>query len=508
MSSETTNQPIDSYSTEPIQIAPWKRWAVNELVRQNLLGDNSVNNTLENVSDINGLSEKAAQSIKNIDLNDVDAGKSLFVWNMTDFRRQLRELKSAFPSNFLHTVATKTNPLEKIMEIASEEGIGAEAASLGELMMALKVHKPENIVFDCPSKTMKDIEITLKSGVGFTLDNLGEVGRVDAILNKLKLTPTQPIGLRLNPQIGLGTLATYSVSKPYSKFGVPITEEFNDVKQVYLQRKYMNMIHVHAGSQSYTMEQISVAIRRVLDLALDINKSAGYQQIKTIDIGGGLCTNFSTETNTPSLHDWANVLKEQCPELFTGEFKVITELGRRLLAKQGFVISKIEYVKTAGGRRVLLQHVGADVAVRTVYKPQNWPLRVTLFGADGQTLHPQQDELLSGELLYADIAGPCCIDDVLAPNLRPLPACNSGDLVLFHDTGAYYHSAYSYYNMRQVPALYSFEEPPHWTQDTDVILRDGVLGKDIKDHNGEVKFDLIRPQGSIESVLDFFTTKQ
>ena len=329
-------------------------------------------------------------------------------------------------------------------------------------------------------------------------------------MKKLNYTPldTQPVGLRINPQIGLGTLATYSVSKPYSKFGVPITEEFNDVKQIYLARPYMNMIHVHAGSQSYSMEQIAVAIRRVMDLALDINKASGFQQIKTIDIGGGLCTNFSTESNTPSLHDWASVLKETVPELFTGDYKVITELGRCLLAKQGFVISQIEYVKTAGGRRVLLQHVGADVAVRTVYKPQNWPLRATVFGKDGSTLHPEPEKLQDGSLPYADIAGPCCIDDVLAPNLRPLPTVKSGDFVLFHDTGAYYHSAYSYYNMRQVPALYGFEEPEHWAADVEDIMAKGLGGKDIKDNNGAIKFELIRPQGTVESVMDFFTTKK
>lgn len=505
MSSETTKQPIDSYSTDPIQVTPWKRWAVNELISQGLIGN--VSNTLENVSAVEGLSEKTAKVIQGINLDESDDNKSVFVWNMTDFRRQLNELSAAFPPHFLHTVATKTNPLQKVMEVARDEGIGAEAASLGELLMALKVHKPENIVFDCPSKTMKDIEITLKSGVGLTMDNVGEVGRVDAMLKKLNMTPTQPIGLRINPQIGLGTLATYSVSKPYSKFGVPITEEFNDVKQIYLQRKYMNMIHVHAGSQSYTMEQIAVAIRRVLDLALDINKDAGFQQIKTIDIGGGLCTNFSTETNTPSLSDWSTILQQQCPELFTGEFKVITELGRRLLAKQGFVISQIEYVKTAGGRRVLLQHVGADVAVRTVYKPQSWPLRVTLFDKNGNTLHPEHDKLLDNTLPYADIAGPCCIDDVLAPNLRPLPTVQSGDYVLFHDTGAYYHSAYSYYNMRQVPALYCFEEPSHWVNDIKQFESNNTKGNEIKDNNGSVTFELIRPQGSVESVIDFFTTK-
>jgi hypothetical protein len=62
--------------------------------------------------------------------------------------------------------------------------------------------------------------------------------------------------------------------------------------------------------------------------------------------------------------------------------------------------------------------------------------------------------------------------------------------------------------MRQVPALYCFEEPPHWAAEVEEILENAIRGPEIKDNNGEIKFELIRPQATVESVMDFFITKQ
>lgn len=307
--------------------------------------------------------------------------------------------------------------------------------------------------------------------------------------------PTSLIGIRLNTQIGAGAIVTHSVSKPWSKFGVPATELRAEVLAAYAARPWLNCMHVHAGSQTYSLRQLASAIEIMLSFAAEVNASAVARglakQIATVDIGGGLPVNFASEENTPAFADWAAELRASCPALFTGEYNVITEQGRRYLAKQGFIASRVEYVKQAGGRRVLLQHAGADIAVRTVYKPEVWPLRVTALRADGSPFPPADD---STELLLpADVAGPCCIDDVIAPSQRPLPPAQQGDLVLFHDTGAYFHSAWSYYNCRQAPALYCF---------TETFKADGTV-----DEEAEIKLELIRPAATVEETVEFFMTK-
>lgn len=118
----------------------------------------------------------------------------------------------------------------------------------------------------------------------------------------------------------------------------------------------------------------------VVNLASEINKRRGTQQIKYIDIGGGLPVNFDDENDSSdkvlSIEDYANMAKKEVPELFSGDYLVITEYGRRYLAKPGFILNFVEYTKRSGGRNIAIIQAGADLYVRTVYMPTNWAIRV------------------------------------------------------------------------------------------------------------------------------------
>jgi diaminopimelate decarboxylase len=118
------------------------------------------------------------------------------------------------------------------------------------------------------------------------------------------------------------------------------------------------MVHVHAGSQGMALEAIVEAIRRTTDFALKVNAAAGRKQITMIDVGGGLPVNFESEMYTPDIPAFSAMLRQRVPELYTGEFQAITEYGRWYLAKAGFIASRVEYTKVAGGRHIALQHAG------------------------------------------------------------------------------------------------------------------------------------------------------
>jgi diaminopimelate decarboxylase len=89
-------------------------------------------------------------------------------------------------------------------------------------------------------------------------------------------------------------------------------------------------------------------IKRIVDIVLEINKRRGSQQIKFIDIGGGFPVNFDDErddnSSVASWEDYGKNLKLLCPELFSGDYKVLTEFGRRTNAKPGFFVSGVEYL--------------------------------------------------------------------------------------------------------------------------------------------------------------------
>ena len=131
--------------------------------------------------------------------------------------------------------------------------------------------------------------------------------------------------------------------------------------------------------------------------------------------------------------------------MFSGEFIVKTEFGRSIFAKNGFIATRIEYTKNSGGRQIALSHAGVQIAARTVFMPDHWKLRLSVFDPAGQAK--------SGNEAVQDIAGPCCFAGDMIGTGRKLPLIEPGDYVVLHDTGAYYFSNPYYYNSIPAPAV-------------------------------------------------------
>jgi diaminopimelate decarboxylase len=102
------------------------------------------------------------------------------------------------------------------------------------------------------------------------------------------------------------------------------------------------------------------------------------------------------------------------------------------------MLARVEYTKTMGGRRVAITHAGAQVAARTVYQPDIWPLRISALDEQGR---PKP-----GVAVEQDVAGPCCFAGDILAHRRALPLLEPGDHVLIHDTGGYYFSSPYIYN--------------------------------------------------------------
>eukprot|EP00123_Amoebidium_parasiticum_P011220 comp20583_c0_seq1/m.26505 comp20583_c0_seq1/g.26505 ORF comp20583_c0_seq1/g.26505 comp20583_c0_seq1/m.26505 type:complete len:435 (-) comp20583_c0_seq1:213-1517(-) len=378
------------------------------------------------------------------------------LYDLAAFRQAMHDLTAAFPAHFLHTMAVKSNPTLAIMQLAYTDGrLGFEAASLGELVQSLRTGAPPDmIVFDSPVKTRKELKYALEGGVHINLDNFQELDRLVTI--RAEKTPivkgVQYIGLRINPQVGAGSIATHSTSTATSKFGFALKDQYEEILGGYAQYDWLNAVHVHVGSQGIGFDMAVAGIRAGVELALEVNRRAGRQQVVCMDIGGGLSVNFASAEVTPSFKAYADALKASIPELFSGDFKVITEFGRALTAKAGWFASHVEYTKVSGGRHIAAQHAGADICIRTIYHPDKWPLRLTVLDAGGrERVEPE------GTWVEWDVAGPCCIAGDIIAHQRRLPVIQPGDWLVVHDVGGYYHSSYSRYNCRQAPPVIGYE---------------------------------------------------
>ncbi|MBT2396801.1 diaminopimelate decarboxylase [Streptomyces sp. ISL-100] len=380
--------------------------------------------------------------------------------DVTAIRASAAALRAAFDAvtppgtPVLHAFAVKATPLVPVLRLLYEHAaIGAEVASPGELALARAagVH-PAHTVLDSPAKTPAELREALAAGIAVNADNRQELARIDVLVG---LAPTtSPIGLRVNPQIGGGSIGALSTATATSKFGValrdPGAREW--VVRAYLDRPWMTRLHTHSGSQGLPLKLMARGVAAAYDLAEEINAAAGQQQIDTVDIGGGLPVNFTSDAETPTYADYARLLKQQVPGLLDGRYGLVTEFGRSLLAKHGTVVARVEYAKRAGDRPIAVTHAGVQIATRTVYAPESWPLRIAAYDAKGL---PKP-----GPPVAQDVAGPACFaGDLLAEN-RLLPLLDQGDYAAVLDTGAYYMAAHYAYNSLARAGIHGFTATP------------------------------------------------
>ncbi|MFE1991980.1 type III PLP-dependent enzyme domain-containing protein [Streptomyces parvulus] len=373
----------------------------------------------------------------------------------------------------LHAFAVKATPLVPVLRLLHEEGIGVEVASPGELALARAAGVPaERTVLDSPAKTPAELREALELGIAVNADNPQELERLDALVKALPDTAS-PLGIRVNPQVGGGSIEALSTATATSKFGVALRDEGARewVVRAYLDRPWLTRLHTHTGSQGIPLTLMAEGVAEAYALAEEINERAGRRQVDTLDIGGGLPVNFGSDEESPTYAEYARVLRERVPGLFDGRYGLVTEFGRSLLAKHGTVVARVEYAKSAGGRPVAVTHAGVQVATRTVYAPGAWPLRIAAYDGKGM---PKE-----GPDVVQDVAGPACFAGDLLAVGRAMPLLEQGDYAAALDTGAYYFAHHYAYNSLARPGVYGF----------------------VSDEDGSFSFATVREEQRVEEIV-------
>lgn len=376
--------------------------------------------------------------------------KCALIYDTNFLEKRVTELKSAFPSGTLHAVAIKANPLEFALKKFVSLGCGLEAATIPELELALNAGAaPVSIVYDSPTKSKDDLRRALEIGCIINSDSLQELNTLDSI-PAVRTISKSLIGLRVNPQIGQGTIASTSVAGEYSKFGVPLRSRRAEILEAYEKYDWLSGLHFHVGSQACDMDMLLAAAEEMQALLKEIEdrrrvKGTG-SPIRFVDIGGGLPVEYLTNEPKGSIEAYAQQLIEKCPEIFNGERQVITEFGRLINANSAFAVSEVEYVKTECAGNTAMIHLGADMFLRECYRPEDWPHEFIAFRSDGAALVDAKEELYN-------VAGPLCFaGDIVGRNIS-FPSLTAGDLIVVRDSGAYTLAMWSRYNSRQTPKV-------------------------------------------------------
>lgn len=336
-----------------------------------------------------------------------DAQPSWLVYDLDALDRRASELQSALPG-FEHCFALKAAPFKPLIELLAARGFGFEAASFPEALVAFEAAPSALILFDSPAKTRSEIERAEALGWTLSANSFAELART-----------SRPCSIRVNTQVGSGSISMTSVAGASSRFGEPFDQIPLDLPVAGL--------HAHVGSAGMSLDQMALSAARLVELA------SRMPQVQWINIGGGVPADGSYLA-------YARALRSAAPELFSGRWRVLTEMGRSLCAQSARAFTRVEYVKD----QVATVHLGADFLLRRVYRPQDWSYPMRFLSPDFTAK--------SGPSSSWSVAGPLCFAGDLLGSIDT-PAPQEGDLLEISGVGAYSLSMWSRHCSRRMPPV-------------------------------------------------------
>ena len=378
-------------------------------------------------------------------------GTPLLVMDEALVRSRCREyiaaMKQYLPAGSHPLYASKALSMKRIYEIMTEEGMGVDVVSVGELHTAFKAGFPmENAYFHGNSKTDRDISIAMDHGIGyFVCDNIDELDAIDAEAARRGIR--QKLLLRLTPGIDPHTHEKINTGRIDSKFGAAIeTGQAEALILRALGKENVELMgyHCHIGSQIFDPIPFCDAAILMLQFIAEIKAKHGYSA-PVLNLGGGMGVPYiaadGTIDYTANIASIGKLIADTCEKLGLDAPAILMEPGRSIVADAGMTLYTVASIKKIPGFK---NYVAIDGGMTD--NP-----RYTLYQSS-YTILPANRMNDYGEQLWT-VAGCCCESGDLIQEDVCLPEMKKNDLVAVLTTGAYNYSMASNYNRVPRPPI-------------------------------------------------------
>lgn len=369
-------------------------------------------------------------------------GSPLWVYHADTIRRRIAELKGFDVIRY----AQKANSNTHILSLMREQGVKVDAVSLGEIERALAAGyradsaEPSDIVFTADVLDRATLARVAAESIAVN------AGSIDMLRQLGAASPGHRVWLRVNPGFGHGHSQKTNTGGENSKHGIwheQVADALAVIRQFGLHLVGLHM-HIGSGVDYGHLQQVCGAMVR---LATQLG-----HDIEAISAGGGLSIPYrdgDARIDTAHYFELWDEARRRIAAHLGHPVRLEIEPGRFLVAESGALISEVRAVKTMGSRRFVLVDAGFNDLMRPAMYGSHHDISV--LSADG--------EEKSGERAPCVVAGPLCESgDVFTQQeggvveSRLLPEAQVGDLLVFHDAGAYGATMSSNYNSRPLLA--------------------------------------------------------
>ena len=390
-------------------------------------------------------------TIGGIDALDLvsEYGSPLYVFDEWTMRSMCRVFVGEFERRYARTkvlYASKAFANPAIAQIVTEEGLGMDVVSAGEIAVAKAGGvDPANLYFHGNNKTPDEIDYALDEGVGrFVIDSFHEL----ELLNDKarRRAANQDVLLRLSPSVDPHTHVMTTTGILDSKFGFSI--ESGDAAEAIrraLAASNLDLIgvHFHLGSPIFELEPYSIAVDAILTY-LEPFKQDGLE-LREFSPGRGFAIGYLRGKLPPSVGSYADVItvamRARCADLGFGEPTLVVEPGRSIVGRAGVALYTVGAIKDIPTVR---KYVSLDGGMGDNIRPALYDAAYEAVVANRMDEDPAEVVTLAGK--YCE-SGDILVRDVKLPRVEP------GDIVAIPSSGAYAPSMASVYNMNPRPAM-------------------------------------------------------
>lgn len=358
-------------------------------------------------------------------------GAPVYIYDAHRISAQFDRLKSAFTSvkNLKLHYAVKANSNLSILRLIHGLGAGLDTVSIEEVKLGLLAGVPaDQIIYTPNGVSIEELEEARSLGVQINIDNLSVLELFG------QRFPDTPVCVRINPHVMAGGNSNISVGHIDSKFGISIHQVPHIKRIVDLTGMHINGIHMHTGSDILDIDVFLYAAEILFEAAKN------FDNLEFIDFGSGFKVPYKKDDIETPIEEFGQKLSERFNSFCKSYGKELTlsfEPGKFLVSQAGKFVAKVNVVK----QTTSTVFAGVDSGFNHLMRPM-------LYGAYHEIENLSNPD---GKPRFYSVVGYICETDTFGSNRR-ISEINEGDLLVFHNAGAYCFSMASNYNSRLRPA--------------------------------------------------------
>jgi diaminopimelate decarboxylase len=362
-----------------------------------------------------------------------------YYYDLDLFKKTLEVLtKESSTRNYKIHYALKANSNDRILNIISDAGLGADCVSGNEILKAVTTgFKNSEIVFAGVGKSDKEIKTALVNDIAcFNVESIQELEVIHSIATSMNKTAS--VSLRINPNVDANTHHFITTGLEENKFGInawelpAIMEKFPSLKNI-------NLIglHFHIGSQITDLNVYKQLCTRVNEIQSWFNEH--NIQLTNLNVGGGLGINYENPDSEliPDFNSYFNVF-EKFLDSRSGQ-ELHFEIGRAIVGQCGSLISRVLYIKEGVSTNFVILDAGMTELIRPALYQSYHKI---------ENLSNFEFRISDFENFKYDVVGPICESSDTFGKSILLPETRRGDLVAIRSAGAYGEVMASRYNLR------------------------------------------------------------